>query len=76
MDIGGPEVLTAGEMARAWAEVQGRRPRILHLPLPGKVAPEFRRGCNTCPDHKAGTISWAQWLRRTYTPHTQLQEAR
>jgi uncharacterized protein YbjT (DUF2867 family) len=76
LDIGGPEVLTAGEMARAWAEVQGRRRRILHLPLPGNVARGFRRGHNTCPDHTAGMITWAQWLRQTYAPDTQLQEAR
>ncbi len=65
-DIGGPEVLSAGEMAKAWLAVRGRRRRILHLPLPGKVARGFRRGYNTCPEHKDGTITWAEWLGRAY----------
>jgi uncharacterized protein YbjT (DUF2867 family) len=67
-DTGGPEVLAADEMAKAWLAVRGQRRRILYLPLPGKVTRGFRRGYNTCPDHKDGAVTWAEWLRRTYAP--------
>ena len=65
-DMGGPQVLAAGEMARAWLSARGMHRRIVHLPLPGKVARGFRRGYNTCPEHKDGTVTWAEWLRRKY----------
>ncbi|MEP7356244.1 MAG: NAD(P)H-binding protein, partial [Anaerolineales bacterium] len=33
-DMGGPEVLTLGEMAQAWFAAQGKRARLVRLPLP------------------------------------------
>jgi uncharacterized protein YbjT (DUF2867 family) len=65
-DIGGPEILTWGEIARAWLAAQKRVRRIVHLPLPGKTASAFRRGVHTTPEHKHGRITWAQWLDKTY----------
>jgi uncharacterized protein YbjT (DUF2867 family) len=65
-DIGGPEVLTAGEMARAWLVARGLKRLILPLPLPGKVADGFRHGYNTCPDRRIGKITWAEWLSQKY----------
>jgi uncharacterized protein YbjT (DUF2867 family) len=66
-DIGGPEVLTLGEMARAWLKARGLRSLIVPLPLPGKAAAAFRRGLNTCPDHAYGAITWQTWLQETYS---------
>lgn len=65
-DIGGPEVLTLGEMARAWLEARGLRRRIVHLPLPGKTAAAIRQGRITCPDKPYGTIAWQTWVQETY----------
>ncbi len=64
-DLGGPEVLTTGEMARAWLVRHGMQRRILPIPVPGQVAQGFRRGDNTCPDQPVrGHATWSQWLQR------------
>lgn len=63
-DMGGPEVLTLGEMAKAWFAAQGRRPLLLHLPIPGGAARAIRSGCNTCSDHRDGKLTWGEWVRR------------
>ncbi|WP_246983614.1 SDR family oxidoreductase [Halorientalis marina] len=64
--VGGPEVLTLGEMAKAYREARGLRRPIVRLPLPGKVASGFRAGRATCPDRRVGTTTWAAWLDREY----------
>jgi len=74
-DIGGPTVLTAGELAKAWLAARGLQRRIIDLPLPGKVAHGLRRGYNTCPDHIGGAVTWAEWLERRYGSHKELLEA-
>jgi uncharacterized protein YbjT (DUF2867 family) len=64
-DLSGPEVLTAGEMARIWLVRHGMHRRILPIHVPGKVAEGFRRGYNTCPDELVrGHITWSEWLQR------------
>lgn len=65
-DLGGPEVLTLEQMARAWCAVQRRPYRLFRLPLFGQIAHGFRQGYNTCPDRREGRITWAEWLHRTY----------
>jgi uncharacterized protein YbjT (DUF2867 family) len=63
-DIGGPEVLTFGEIARSWLEARGQRRPIVNLPLMGKVAKGFKEGYNCTPEHAAGQITWGEWLER------------
>ena len=65
-DIGGPEILSADEMARAWLAAQGKRRVIIHLPVPGGLSAGFRRGLNTVPDNRVGKITWGQWLAAHY----------
>lgn len=65
-DMGGPEVLRAGEMARRWLQARGERRLVVHLPLPGQVAHGFRQSYNTGPDRRIGKIRWVEWLKRTY----------
>ncbi len=65
-DFGGPEVLKLGDMARTWLDVRGQRKPIWHMPLPGKTAKALRQGGLTCPQEKHGTMTWAEWVRRTY----------
>lgn len=69
-DIGGPEVLTAGEMADAWEKATGRKRIKLPLPAFGKIANAFRKGYNTCPDNRYGKITWQQYLDETYGKST------
>jgi len=65
-DIGGPEVLPLGHMARLWLQAQGRRMRIVNLPLPGRTARAFRQGFNTAPDGRYGRTTWEEWLALRY----------
>jgi uncharacterized protein YbjT (DUF2867 family) len=65
-DIGGPEVLPFGEMARAWLAVQNKRRSIIHLPFPGKLSAGFRQGLNTTPRNRVGKLTWSEWLQARY----------
>lgn len=64
-DVGGPEVWTAADLARAYFKATGRRRRILEVPIPGKVAQGFRTGAHLCPDQKYGKIRWNEFLSQT-----------
>ena len=65
-EIAGPEVRTAGELARVWLKARGKRRLLLPLPLFGKVAAGYRAGRNCAPDSKYGRITWAEWLSGKY----------
>lgn len=65
-DIGGPEVLPFGEMARAWLAAQNKRRPIIHLPIPGKLSAGFRQGFNTMPQNRVGKLTWVDWLAARY----------
>ena len=65
-DIGGPEVRTLGELTRSWMAVRRLRKLLVNLPLPGRIAQGFRRGYNTVPESRYGTITWEEWLRSKY----------
>ena len=62
-DFGGPEVLTAREILAAWRARHARPSRVVNLRLPGKVNRGFREGRNTCPDHRDGRQTWAEFVR-------------
>src|SRR5215203_4735593 len=62
-DVGGPEVLTSEELARAYLGAAGRGKRLVGVPLPGKAARAFREGAQLCPDGAYGTIRWEEFLR-------------
>jgi len=70
-DIGGPEVRTLTDAARAYLAVTGSRKRVLPVPLPGKTARAFRDGALTCPENRYGKIRWEEFLRRTVHPLAQ-----
>src|SRR3990170_8782260 len=65
-EIAGPEVRSAGELARAWLKARGKRRLLLPLPLFGKVAVGFRAGYHCAPESAYGRITWAEWLSRRY----------
>jgi uncharacterized protein YbjT (DUF2867 family) len=65
--LGGPEVMTAGEMAHIWLKLRGLHRRVLPFHVPGTVAQGFRRGYNTCPDQPVhGRITWTEWVQSKY----------
>ncbi|MFI0486962.1 SDR family oxidoreductase [Actinomadura sp. 9N215] len=62
-DMGGPEVLTAEEMARAYLKARGlRRPVRVPLPLPGRAGRGFREGHHLAPGHAVGRRTWQEFL--------------
>ena len=65
-DVGGPEVRTAAEFARAYLEAAGRSRRVVEVPVPGKMARAWRQGAQVAPDHKYGRITWEGFLARTF----------
>ncbi|MEX1275506.1 MAG: NAD(P)H-binding protein [Bacteroidota bacterium] len=65
-DIGGPQVLTLGELALSWLLAQKRTRRIIHISVPGRQTAAFRQGVHTAPDHKFGRVTWQQWLDKEY----------
>ncbi|WP_336002285.1 SDR family oxidoreductase [Halorientalis halophila] len=65
-EVGGPEVLTLGEIARSYRRARGKRRLQFRLPVPGDAMAGFRAGEATCPDRTVGTTTWAAWLDRRY----------
>jgi uncharacterized protein YbjT (DUF2867 family) len=68
--LGGPQVLTFGELAKSWLAARGKRKPILHLPLPGRVAASIRRGSLTVPHLANEGLTWAEWLQARYARQT------
>jgi uncharacterized protein YbjT (DUF2867 family) len=65
-EFGGPEVLSAPELARAWLAARGARGRVVPLPIPGSYSRAVREGgLLPAPDAPRGTVTWAGWLART-----------
>lgn len=60
--VGGPEVQTVGDLARAYRSARGKRRPIVRLPLPGETAGAFRAGEATRPDRAVGETTWETWL--------------
>jgi uncharacterized protein YbjT (DUF2867 family) len=60
--IGGPEVLDAREMGRAWRAAHGSRRPVVGVPLPGALGEFFRSGRNLVPDRRYGTLTYRAWL--------------
>ena len=63
-DVGGPEVMTLGEMTHVWRSRRGRPRRIVRIALPGRVARGFRLGLNTCPRNASGGPRWVEHVAR------------
>ncbi|WP_330295327.1 SDR family oxidoreductase [Streptomyces sp. NBC_00503] len=63
-DMGGPEVLTFEEAARAYLAATGKRRPLLPVPLVGKVYAGFKRGGHLTPSHAVGRGTFAEFLAR------------
>lgn len=65
-EVGGPEVLTLGEIATSYRRATGKRRLAFRLPFPGAVVSGFQAGRATCPDRAVGTKTWDEWLSERY----------
>ena len=63
IEVAGPEVADAREMARTWRSVTGQRALLVPVPLPGRLGRGLRAGVLTAgrPDVR-GTTGFAAWL--------------
>jgi len=63
IQVGGPEVADARDLARTWRSVTGRRVALVPVAVPGKLGRALRAGVLTTarPDVR-GTITFADWL--------------
>ena len=63
VQVAGPQIATARDLARVWQTVTGRTALMVPLPLPGKIGRALRAGALTA-DHAdvLGTITFAEWL--------------
>jgi uncharacterized protein YbjT (DUF2867 family) len=79
VQVAGPEITDARELARTWRSITGRRALLLPVPLPGKPGRALRAGALTAerPDVR-GTLSFADWLRagRDRDPRPAVSEVR
>jgi len=61
-DLGGPDVLTLGEILQSYQSARDFWRPVVRLPIPGGTTSAFRAGEATCPDRAVGTMSWDAWL--------------
>jgi uncharacterized protein YbjT (DUF2867 family) len=61
-DIGGPDVLTIGEMNESRRLITGKGALLIRVPAVGLVR-DFVEGRHLCPDRAVGRITWEQWLQ-------------
>jgi uncharacterized protein YbjT (DUF2867 family) len=66
-DMGGPEILTFTDAARAYLRATGRRRALLPIRLPGAVGRAFREGRHLAPDQPVGTRTWGDYLSDRYS---------
>lgn len=65
-DLGGPELLDAGEIARAYLRATGKRRLVLPFRVPGRAGRAFRAGAHTCLESRRGKRTWAEYLAAEY----------
>lgn len=63
-DMGGPEIRSLTDLARAGLAATGRRRRVLDVPLAGKAYAAFRRGGHLAPTHAVGRQSFEEYLEK------------
>ncbi|MEU8663204.1 SDR family oxidoreductase [Actinoplanes philippinensis] len=64
-DLGGPEVLHAPDLFRAYRDRIGSRRRVVPVRLPGAAFRAFRNGEHLTPAHRSGGERWSDFLGGT-----------
>jgi uncharacterized protein YbjT (DUF2867 family) len=62
-DIGGPQIATLANFARARSKVDERRQSILEVPVPGKMGKAFWEGAHLAPESKYGGVAFWNVMR-------------
>ena len=62
-DFGGPEVLSIRELQSIRRLTRGRAAYLLPVPAVGFLA-DFDCGLQLAPEHRDGTLTWADWQKR------------
>jgi uncharacterized protein YbjT (DUF2867 family) len=65
-DMGGPEVRTFPELARAYVAATGRRRPIVNVPLAGKAYRGFRSGGHLTPERAVGKGTFEEYLAERF----------
>lgn len=65
-DIGGPERITGGEAARAWARATRSRRPVARVRIPGKTFRAFAAGHHMVSGEPYGTGTYGQYLLERY----------
>jgi uncharacterized protein YbjT (DUF2867 family) len=66
IDVAGPEVVDARDLARTWRSITGSRVLLLPVPLPGGMGGALRAGLLTDREPEVqGTTRFAAWLAAT-----------
>lgn len=65
-DMGGPEVRTIPELARAYLAATGRRRPIVNVPLAGKAYRGFRTGGHLTPERAVGKGTFEEYLTERF----------
>jgi len=63
VEFGGPEVLTAAELARSWAAVRAPGARVVATPVPGRMSAALRDGAALPAGGARGRRTYAEHLR-------------
>jgi uncharacterized protein YbjT (DUF2867 family) len=61
-DMGGPEVRTLPDLARAYLRATGRRRPVVSIPLPGRTVRGFRAGGHLTPGRAVGKGTFEEYL--------------
>ncbi|WP_218002507.1 hypothetical protein [Nocardia brevicatena] len=61
-DLGGPQVRTMRDLARAYHSIAKRRRPVLSPRVPGAIARGYTDGWNLVPDNPYGTVTFEQFL--------------
>ncbi|MGI8825657.1 MAG: SDR family oxidoreductase [Chloroflexota bacterium] len=66
-DIGGPEVRSTGDLARAYLRASGRHRPVLPVRIPGAVFVGYRRGDHLARDRAIGRVTFEDFLDERMT---------
>lgn len=61
-DMGGPQIRTTKDLARAYLAATGKRRGITQVRLPGQTFRAFKQGGHLAPDHAVGRTTFEQYL--------------
>jgi uncharacterized protein YbjT (DUF2867 family) len=64
-DIGGPEIRSHVDLARAYLAARGSRRPVAALPVPGKIAAGYRAGAHLAPQNPLGSVRFEDYLGRS-----------